>query len=115
MEGITLPMTEEEMEADGAVWRAREATFNYESSSEEMSRFQADHFQMLLSYTDCPKVDLDATEEAWNTWDRIKQAGIMNYRDSVYRSAVTGTMSVLHHTKWLDAMDDSLESYLAHG
>jgi trimethylamine monooxygenase len=36
----------------------------------------------------------------------------MRYRDSAYRSIITGRMSPVHHTPWLRAMDDSLESYL---
>jgi trimethylamine monooxygenase len=28
---------------------------------------------------------------------------------------MTGTMSPKHHTPWIDALDDSLEAYLADG
>ena len=36
----------------------------------------------------------------------------MGYRDRSYRSVMTGTAAVPHHTRWLQALDDSLEEYL---
>jgi trimethylamine monooxygenase len=36
----------------------------------------------------------------------------MGFRDNAYRSIMTGKMSPKHHTPWLKAMDDSMESYL---
>ena len=37
---------------------------------------------------------------------------LMGFRDNAYKSLMTGTMAPKHHTKWMEAMDDSLESYL---
>ncbi|TGV76352.1 NAD(P)/FAD-dependent oxidoreductase, partial [Mesorhizobium sp. M00.F.Ca.ET.149.01.1.1] len=37
---------------------------------------------------------------------------IMTFRDNAYRSLMTGTMAPVHHTPWLQALDDSMESYL---
>ena len=36
----------------------------------------------------------------------------MQFRDKTYRSVMTGKMAKPHHTPWLEALDDSLESYL---
>lgn len=36
----------------------------------------------------------------------------LDYRDMLHRSVVTGTMATKHHTRWLNAMDDSMERYL---
>ncbi|MNP37648.1 hypothetical protein D3C76_1311070 [compost metagenome] len=36
----------------------------------------------------------------------------MGYRDKSYRSVITGTKAVPHHTRWMQAMDDSLQEYL---
>ena len=41
-----------------------------------------------------------------------KKENIMGFRDKVYRSVMTGKMAKPHHTPWLYALDDSLESYL---
>lgn len=35
------------------------------------------------------------------------------FRDGAYRSLMTGTMLPEHHTPWIEAMDNSMESYLA--
>jgi trimethylamine monooxygenase len=37
----------------------------------------------------------------------------MTYRDRSYPSTLTGTMAPVHHTKWLEALDDSLATFLA--
>lgn len=42
-----------------------------------------------------------------------KYENIMGYRDKCHRSLITGTLATPHHTPWLDALDDSLEAYLA--
>ena len=36
----------------------------------------------------------------------------MGYRDKSYRSVITGTAAVPHHTRWLQALDDSMDEYL---
>jgi trimethylamine monooxygenase len=45
-------------------------------------------------------------------WEHHKAENIMGFRDNAYKSIMTGTMSPKHHTPWLKAMDDSMESYL---
>lgn len=37
----------------------------------------------------------------------------MTYRDIGHESPLTGTVAPPHHTPWVEAMDDSLEDYLA--
>ena len=37
----------------------------------------------------------------------------MGYGDQGFRSTLTGTVAPVHHTPWMEAMDDSLEDYLA--
>ena len=46
-------------------------------------------------------------------WKHDKYEDIMGYRNKCYPSLMTGTMATPHHTPWQDALDDSLESYLA--
>jgi trimethylamine monooxygenase len=36
----------------------------------------------------------------------------MEFRDNAYKSVITGTMAPVHHTPWVDALDDSKEVYL---
>jgi len=37
----------------------------------------------------------------------------MGFRDASHVSAMTGDVAPVHHTKWLEALDDTKECYLA--
>jgi len=41
-----------------------------------------------------------------------KHEDIMGFRNNAYRSLMTGNMQAVHHTPWLEALDDSMDSYL---
>ena len=41
-----------------------------------------------------------------------KVEDIVNYRNKSFSSAVTGSIAPIHHTKWIDAMDDSMNIFL---
>ncbi|WP_204164663.1 NAD(P)-binding domain-containing protein [Nocardioides daejeonensis] len=94
-----------------ASWRERFAAL--ETASDEI-RFQADYVRDLLDLTDYPEFDIDRVVEIFLAWKADKKRDIMGYRDRVYRSVMTGTLSAVHHTPWLEELDDSLERYL-HG
>lgn len=76
-------------------------------------RFQADYIADLIAATDYPSFDLDELVEMFLSWKHDKAVDILSYRDVCYRSVMTGSMAVPHHTPWIAAMDDSLEAYLA--
>ncbi len=75
-------------------------------------RYQGDYVKELIAQTDYPSFDVDAANEAFFQWKKHKKENIMTFRDNAYKSAITGTMAPLHHTKWSEAMDDSYESYM---
>jgi trimethylamine monooxygenase len=66
-----------------------------------------------MEHTDYPDFDVDLSIEEFKAWKNAKVASITGYRDNAHRSPVTGTLSPEHHTAWWEAMDDSLETYLA--
>ncbi len=78
-------------------------------------RYQGNYVRELIAETDYPSFDVDGAIEAFMQWKKHKKQGIMNFRDNGYVSPMTGTMAPAHHTKWVDALDDSLESYLQTG
>ena len=45
-------------------------------------------------------------------WEHNKHENIITFRDCPHRSVMTGTMAPVHHTPWLTAYDDSIESYV---
>lgn len=75
-------------------------------------RYQGDYVKELMAQTDYPTFNVDAANEAFFQWKKHKKENIMGFRDNCYKSAITGTMAPVHHTKWAEAMDDSYESYM---
>ena len=75
-------------------------------------RYQGDYVGELIVETDYPDFDVEGTNQAFFEWKKYKKKNIMMYRDHGHRSVMTGTMAPTHHTPWLEALDDSLETYL---
>jgi trimethylamine monooxygenase len=105
----TLP-AKAAMQAESQAWREREETLD---SDEAMIVFQGDYVKSLISETDYPSFDIDGVNRTFLEWEHHKHENIMTFRDHGYRSLMTGTQAPRHHTPWLEAMDDSLEAYLA--
>ena len=105
---IALP-SRAEMQADSAAWREREEAAD---DAYKQIYFQGDYVKDLVAATDYPDFDIDGVNETFVAWEHHKEADIMNFRDNAYRSLITGTMSPLHHTPWVKAMDDSMACYL---
>ena len=106
---ITLPSVEEQT-AETLDWRAREEKL--ENPYQEID-FQTDYVRDLIGPTDYPEFDLDGVAELFKEWKHDKVDSILGYRDKSYRSVLTGNMAPVHHTPWMQAMDDSLEAFLA--
>ena len=98
------------MEADVAARKAAEGALEDDYAC---IWFQGDYTKELIDETDYPSFDIEASNKAFYTWKKHKKAGIMTFRNNGYISPMTGTEAPPHHTPWKDAMDDSLESYLA--
>lgn len=106
---IALP-DELERAASIAEWLERFEAI--ETAADEI-RFQGEYVRDLMQQTDYPEFDIDRVVEIFLAWKNDKKADIMGYRDRVYRSVMTETLSAVHHTPWLSELDDSLERYLA--
>ncbi len=74
--------------------------------------FQTAYVRDLLEPTDYPRLDLDHVAATFKEWEHHKAAGILTYRNRSYVSAITGRTAPVHHTPWMQAMDDSLEAFL---
>ena len=105
---IKLPKPDA-MARNSKAWRKRELTLE---TPEDAIWFQGDYVKELIAATDYPSFDIEATNKTFMDWEHDKAADIMGYRNKAYRSLMTGTLSPVHHTPWLEAMDDSLETYL---
>ncbi len=105
---ITLPDAAT-MAKDIALWRGREETLENPFQAID---YQTDYVRDLLAPTDYPPLDVDMVARLFKEWEHHKVEGILTYRDRSYPSTLTGTMAPVHHTAWMAALDDSLETFL---
>lgn len=98
------------MTAHSAEWRAREEQLE---DAEQMIYYQGDYVKALIDLTDYPTFDVKGVCETFVKWEHDKERDIMGYRDCAYASLMTGNMQPVHHTKWVEALDDSMATYLA--
>ena len=75
-------------------------------------KYQGDYVQELIDDTDYPSFDVEAANQAFYQWKKHKKKDIMTFRDNQYVSPMTGTIAPMHHTSWVEELDDSMESYL---
>ncbi len=108
---IPLP-SQDEMRSDSAQWRIEELKLE---TAKEMYEYQGSYILHLIEQTDYPTFDIDGVNQTFLEWKHHKKEDIMGFRNNSYASLMTGTMSPPHHTPWLEALDDSLEAYLANG
>jgi trimethylamine monooxygenase len=105
---IALPDAAD-MERDIKAWRAREEAVENPFQGID---FQADYMLDLLEHTDYPTMNVRQMADLFKEWEHHKAEGIVTYRDRAYASTLTGTMAPAHHTRWMEALDDSLEAFL---
>lgn len=108
---ISLP-SYKEMVADVDACVAEEDTLEDDYAA---IRYQGNYVRELIAETDYPSFDIDGANDAFFQWKKHKKENIMGFRDHGYKSVMTGTMAPSHHTKWVEALDDSLETYLQTG
>lgn len=105
---IPLPSAAE-MKTDSESWVAREEALK---DAYEMIDFQTEYVRELLAPTDYPRLDVDECARLFKEWEHHKTEGILTYRNRSYPSTLTGNMAPVHHTPWMEALDDSLEAFL---
>ncbi|MEP1200792.1 NAD(P)-binding domain-containing protein [Tateyamaria sp.] len=105
---IAMP-SKAEMDADVADRVARE---DAGEDDYDAIWYQGDYIKELIAETDYPSFDVEGACQAFKAWKGHKKKGIMTFRDNCYASVMTGSMAPIHHTPWVDALDDSLEVYL---
>ena len=105
-----IPMVSDaEMKSHSQKWLDREATLE---TDEDLIWFQGDYVQELISQTDYPTFDVEGVNKAFMEWEHHKHDDIMGFRDNAHKSLITQSQSPVHHTKWTEAMDDSMATYL---
>lgn len=100
------------MAADQADWVSEEERV---ADPFQAIDFQAAYIRNLLHPTDYPDFDVEGVAKIFKQWEHHKAEDILGYRNRSYRSTLTGTLAPAHHTPWMQAMDDSLETFLDEG
>ena len=105
---IELPSAENRL-ADSDKWVARE-----EALPDPIAQidFQTDYCKELAAVVDYPDLDWELLRQNFKKWEHDKEHDITTYRNATFKSGATGSMSPSHHTDWLEAMDDSMETYM---
>ncbi|EDX84076.1 Flavin-binding monooxygenase-like subfamily [Synechococcus sp. PCC 7335] len=98
------------MAEDIARWQQREETLK---DAFEQIDFQKDYIVELADAVDYAPCDWDMTVSLFKEWEHDKEHSILGYRDKAFTSACTGTKAPVHHTPWIEAMDDSMADFLA--
>ena len=83
-----------------------------EATDEANIRYQANYVERLQGFTDYPTFDIEGVVQAFLEWEHNKHENIMTFRDKPHKSLMTGTMAPVHHTPWMKAYDDTIESYV---
>merc|ERR1739848_229299 len=106
MGDIQLP-NHEAMVADPKKW-LKEEEANKDCFDE--IRFQGAFMKDLCEQSKYPH-NLDVTE-IFDIWEGHKHTDILTYRDQSFASIFTGTQSPIHHSNFMIALDDSLETFM---
>jgi len=75
-------------------------------------KFQTDYVMEISG--DCGgdyPFNIDVTD-IFNAWEDDKHNDVLTYRDKSFASKFTGTKSPIHHTTFMKALDDSLETFM---
>ena len=109
LDKIQIP-SDSEVEKDINDWVAKEEKLE---DPIQMIDFQTEYTKDLHNLSDYPKIDFELIRKHFKDWEHHKEDDIMTYRNQSFSSAVTGTEAPIHHTPWAEAMDDSMETFLA--
>ena len=94
---------------DIAHWQQREDALK---DAFDQIDYQKDYIVDLAGCVDYAPCDWEMTTELFKEWEHDKEHSILGYRDKAFTSPCTGTKAPVHHTPWIEAMDDSMACFL---
>ena len=106
---IALPSLTDQA-TDSLKWVAREEAV---ADPFQAIDFQTEYVRDLIAPTDYPRLDVDMCAKLFKEWEHHKSDNILTYRDRAYPSTLTRNMAPIHHTPWMQALDDSMATFLA--
>ena len=109
---LQIPKTRETLLRDIEKWRKDLAS---RTSRHSIIDFTKDFIIDLLgtvSDTIMSAGDIAKMTDYWHDWEDHRNEYFCTFRDHQFASVFTGNMSPAHHTPWMNAYDDSLESFV---
>ena len=80
---------------DSQAWWTRE---EISGDGKYAIKFQGDYLQGLTIETNYPSFDVDGVCKPFYQWKKHISLNIIKFRDNAYKSVVTGSMALAHHT-----------------
>ena len=109
---LEIPKTRQALVDDIAKWAS---DLSSRDSKHSIIYFQRDYIVDLLSMVESSTItkdDIVKMTDILHRWEDHKYEYYCSYRDHQFRSVFTGNMSLLHHTPWMAAYDDSIGTFV---
>ena len=109
---LEIPKTGQAFQDDITEWRS---WLSSRDSKHSILDFQRDYIIDLLSMVKSATItkdDIVKMGDIWYSWEDHRNECYCSFRDHQFRSVFTGNMSPLHHTPWMAAYDDSIDTFV---
>ena len=107
---LQIPKTTEELVEDINLWQEKLAKL---TTRHAIIDFVRDYFADVAKQAEYTSVEIiHKMAVSWHEWETNRCENYATFRDQQHRSAFTGALSPLHHTPYMEAYDDSMETFL---
>ena len=109
---LEIPKTRQAILDDITKWTS---DLSSRDSRHSIIDFQRDYLIDLLSMLSnvtVTKDDIAKMAEIWHGWEDHRNEYFCSFRDHQFRSVFTGSLSPPHHTPWMTAYDDSIDTFI---
>lgn len=105
-----IPKSKEELVQDIERWQEKLARLTTRHATVDFIRDYVSDVAKDAKYTSVENIHKIA--EHFHRWENDRCENIATFRDHQYRSVFTGTLSPIHHTPFMDAYDDTMETFV---
>lgn len=79
---------------------------------DDLINFQGDYILHIMNFTDVPKANIKGRCDILLRCFESKHDGLLNFRDLNYTSVVSGVKGTMNKTLWIEAFDESMDTFL---
>ena len=107
---VQIPMTKEELVQDIKRWQEKLACLTTRHATIDYVRDYIADVAKDAEYTSVENIHKMA--EYFHQWETDRCENYATFRDHQFRSVFSGTLAPLHHTPYMDAYDDTMETFV---